>query len=58
MIIPVNVDDREPLKNINFLANLISSLSAYSYFPKKPSIKYEKELFKTNNSFIVPRIRI
>lgn len=25
----------------NFIANLISGLLAYSYFPKKPSIKYE-----------------
>ena len=27
----------------NFIANLISGLLAYYYFPKKPSIKYEKE---------------
>jgi len=27
----------------NFLTNLISGLLAYSFFPKKPSIKYEKE---------------
>ena len=30
----------------NFIANLISGLLAYSYFPKKPSIKYE-----TTNTF-------
>jgi hypothetical protein len=27
----------------NFLTNLISGLLAYSFFPKKPSIKYDTE---------------
>ena len=27
----------------NFISNLISGLIAYSFFPKKPAIKYERE---------------
>ncbi len=27
----------------NFITNMLSGLIAYSFFPKKPSIKFEKE---------------
>ena len=52
-ITQANVDDRTPLKNIcqiehsrhrsftNFLANIVAGLIAYSFLPKKPSIKYQ-----------------
>ena len=54
VITPGDTDNREPLKDKNchvehsrhrsfgnFITNLISGLIAYSFFPKKPSIKYE-----------------
>ena len=34
---------------INFIVNILAGLAAYSFFPKKPSIKYET--VKTNQLY-------
>jgi hypothetical protein len=39
-----NVDHTRHRKPLNFLVNLVSGLCAYSYLPKKPSLKIQRHL--------------
>ena len=40
------IEPFSPRTLINFIVNILAGLAAYSFFPKKPSIKYET--IKTN----------